>query len=81
MCAELTHCKYHPDSVLYPGMGIEKGWHGAGIYPCCNQRVLRFDPTGMPKVWTHRYTHVTPPFVIMLFCATIKYKRINKYMF
>nr|XP_033468257.1 uncharacterized protein KIAA1841 homolog isoform X5 [Epinephelus lanceolatus] len=49
VCAELTHCKYHPDSVLYPGMGTEKGWHGAGIYPCCNQRVLRFDPTGMPK--------------------------------
>uniref|UniRef100_A0A671VJR6 SANT and BTB domain regulator of CSR n=1 Tax=Sparus aurata TaxID=8175 RepID=A0A671VJR6_SPAAU len=49
VCAELTHCKYHPDSVLYPGMGIEKGWHGAGMYPCCNQRVLRFDPTGMPK--------------------------------
>ncbi|MEQ2178132.1 hypothetical protein GOODEAATRI_010823 [Goodea atripinnis] len=49
VCAELTHCKYHPDSVLYPGMGAEKGWHGAGIYPCCNQRVLRFDPTGIPK--------------------------------
>ncbi|XP_069030876.1 SANT and BTB domain regulator of class switch recombination isoform X3 [Embiotoca jacksoni] len=49
VCAELTHCKYHPDSVLYPGMGAEKGWHGAGMYPCCNQRVLRFDPTGMPK--------------------------------
>ncbi|KAM3605895.1 uncharacterized protein V6R79_006743 [Siganus canaliculatus] len=48
-CAELTHCRYHPDSVLYPGMGVEKGWHGAGMYPCCNQRVLRFDPTGMPK--------------------------------
>ncbi|XP_047208021.1 SANT and BTB domain regulator of class switch recombination isoform X1 [Girardinichthys multiradiatus] len=49
VCAELTHCKYHPDSVLYPGMGAEKGWHGAGIYLCCNQRVLRFDPTGIPK--------------------------------
>ncbi|KAM4607280.1 SANT and BTB domain regulator of class switch recombination isoform 2-T3 [Polymixia lowei] len=49
VCAELTHCRYHPESVLYPGMGTEKGWHGAGIYPCCNQRVLRFDPTGMPK--------------------------------
>uniref|UniRef100_A0A3P9CPJ0 SANT and BTB domain regulator of CSR n=1 Tax=Maylandia zebra TaxID=106582 RepID=A0A3P9CPJ0_9CICH len=36
-------------SVLYPGMGTERGWHGAGIYPCCNQRVLRFDPTGIPK--------------------------------
>ncbi|TKS85227.1 hypothetical protein D9C73_020116 [Collichthys lucidus] len=57
VCAELTHCKYHPDSVLYPGISTEKGWHGAGIYPCCNQRVLRFDPTGMPKVWTHTHTH------------------------
>ncbi|KAF7663816.1 hypothetical protein LDENG_00198030 [Lucifuga dentata] len=49
VCAELTHCKYHPDSVLYTGIGVEKGWRGAGIYPCCNQRILRFDPTGMPK--------------------------------
>ncbi|XP_053292473.1 SANT and BTB domain regulator of class switch recombination isoform X2 [Pleuronectes platessa] len=49
VCAELTHCKYHQDSVLYPGPGAEKGLHGAGVYPCCNQRVLRFDPTGMPK--------------------------------
>uniref|UniRef100_I3J4D5 SANT and BTB domain regulator of CSR n=1 Tax=Oreochromis niloticus TaxID=8128 RepID=I3J4D5_ORENI len=49
VCAELTQCKYHPDSVLYPGMGTERGWHGAGIYPCCNQRVLRFDPSGIPK--------------------------------
>uniref|UniRef100_A0AAQ6IDH5 SANT and BTB domain-containing protein n=1 Tax=Anabas testudineus TaxID=64144 RepID=A0AAQ6IDH5_ANATE len=32
VCAELTHCKYHPDSVLYPGLGAEKGWHGAGIH-------------------------------------------------
>ncbi|CAG10202.1 unnamed protein product, partial [Tetraodon nigroviridis] len=49
MCTELTHCKYHPVSVSYPGMGTDRGWHGAGLYPCCNQRALRFDPTGMPK--------------------------------
>ncbi|XP_034041034.1 uncharacterized protein KIAA1841 homolog isoform X2 [Thalassophryne amazonica] len=49
LCAELTHCKYHPDRVLYPGMAGEKGWHGGGMYPCCKQRVLRFDPSGMPK--------------------------------
>ncbi|XP_072293260.1 SANT and BTB domain regulator of class switch recombination [Eucyclogobius newberryi] len=48
MCSELTQCRYHPDSVQYPG-AAEKGGHGAGVYPCCNQRVLRFDPTGMPK--------------------------------
>lgn len=49
VCSELTQCRYHPDSVQYPGLGTEKGWHGAGLYPCCNQRVLRFDPTAMPK--------------------------------
>ncbi|XP_076017041.1 SANT and BTB domain regulator of class switch recombination [Genypterus blacodes] len=49
VCVELTHCKYHPDSVLYPGMNAEKGWHGAGMYPCCNQRVLRFDPASIPN--------------------------------
>ncbi|XP_013855139.1 uncharacterized protein KIAA1841 homolog [Austrofundulus limnaeus] len=49
VCGELTCCRYHPDSVLYPGTGTEKAWYGAGIYPCCNQRVLRFDPTGIPK--------------------------------
>ncbi|KAM8859027.1 SANT and BTB domain regulator of class switch recombination isoform 2-T4 [Spinachia spinachia] len=49
VCAELTHCKYHPDSVLYCGMGPNQAWYGAGMYPCCNQRVLRFDPSGMPK--------------------------------
>ncbi|CAG6018005.1 unnamed protein product [Menidia menidia] len=49
VCAELTHCQYHPDGVLYPGMGAERGWHGAGMHPCCRQRVLRFDPTGIPK--------------------------------
>ncbi|XP_036815849.1 uncharacterized protein KIAA1841-like isoform X2 [Oncorhynchus mykiss] len=49
VCVELSHCRYHPEVVLYPGMGTEQGWHGTGIYPCCNQRTLRFDPTGMPK--------------------------------
>uniref|UniRef100_A0A8C7YHJ3 SANT and BTB domain regulator of CSR n=1 Tax=Oryzias sinensis TaxID=183150 RepID=A0A8C7YHJ3_9TELE len=49
VCAELTCCRYHPDSVLYPGAGADKGWHGAGVYPCCRKRVLRFDPTGTPK--------------------------------
>lgn len=53
VCAELTCCRYHPDSVLYPGAGADKGWHGAGVYPCCRKRVLRFDPTGTPKVQKH----------------------------
>ncbi|XP_041922473.1 uncharacterized protein KIAA1841 [Alosa sapidissima] len=49
LCTELSHCKYHPEVVVYAGIGAEQAWHGTGIYPCCNQRVLRFDPTCMPK--------------------------------
>ncbi|XP_019901816.3 uncharacterized protein KIAA1841 homolog isoform X2 [Esox lucius] len=49
VCTDLSQCQYHPEGVLYPGMGVEPGWHGTGIYPCCNQRALRFDPSGMPK--------------------------------
>ncbi|KAL0983750.1 hypothetical protein UPYG_G00132240 [Umbra pygmaea] len=49
VCAELSHCQYHPEVAVYPGGGTEQGWHGTGIYPCCNQRTLRFDPTGMPR--------------------------------
>lgn len=49
LCTELSQCKYHPEAVVYPGMGAEQAWQGTGIYPCCGQRVLRFDPTCVPK--------------------------------
>ncbi|KAJ7987443.1 hypothetical protein DPEC_G00326530 [Dallia pectoralis] len=49
VCVDLSQCQYHSEGVLYPGTGVEPGWHGTGIYPCCNQRTLRFDPSGMPK--------------------------------
>ncbi|XP_077352276.1 SANT and BTB domain regulator of class switch recombination isoform X2 [Festucalex cinctus] len=49
VCAELTRCRYHPESVTYPSPGVDKNWNGTGVYPCCKQTVLRFDPTGMPK--------------------------------
>ncbi|XP_048864337.1 SANT and BTB domain regulator of class switch recombination isoform X1 [Brienomyrus brachyistius] len=49
LCIELSQCRYHPEAVLYPSLGSEPTWHGTGLYPCCNQRVLRFDPTGLPK--------------------------------
>ncbi|XP_076834323.1 SANT and BTB domain regulator of class switch recombination isoform X2 [Brachyhypopomus gauderio] len=48
LCCELAQCRYHPQSVVFPGVGAERGWHGTGFYPCCNQRALRFDPTTMP---------------------------------
>ncbi|XP_048047177.1 SANT and BTB domain regulator of class switch recombination isoform X1 [Megalobrama amblycephala] len=49
LCTELGQCKYHPEAVVYPGIGAEQRWHGIGLYPCCNQKVLRFDPSSMPK--------------------------------
>ncbi|XP_053093632.1 SANT and BTB domain regulator of class switch recombination [Pangasianodon hypophthalmus] len=48
LCCELTQCRYHPEAVVYPGMGADRSEHGAGIYPCCKQRALRFDPAAMP---------------------------------
>ncbi|KAM6083548.1 SANT and BTB domain regulator of class switch recombination isoform 1-T1 [Chlamydotis macqueenii] len=49
LCTELSHCQYHSQPVLYPGVASALGSTGTGIYPCCNQKVLRFDPTTLPK--------------------------------
>ncbi|KAG8443966.1 hypothetical protein GDO86_009232 [Hymenochirus boettgeri] len=49
LCNELSHCQYHPESAVYSGAASSVGSPGAGIYPCCNQKVLRFDPTQLPK--------------------------------
>ncbi|XP_035752861.1 uncharacterized protein KIAA1841 homolog isoform X1 [Egretta garzetta] len=49
LCTEFSHCQYHSQPVLYPGVASALGSTGAGIYPCCNQKVLRFDPTTLPK--------------------------------
>ncbi|KAK3538295.1 hypothetical protein QTP70_035062, partial [Hemibagrus guttatus] len=48
LCCELAQCRYHPEAVVYPGVGADSSEHGAGIYPCCKQRALRFDPAAMP---------------------------------
>ncbi|XP_049319916.1 SANT and BTB domain regulator of class switch recombination isoform X2 [Astyanax mexicanus] len=49
LCCDLAQCRYHPEAVVYPGMGADRSWHGAGFYPCCKQRALRFDPAAMPR--------------------------------
>ncbi|XP_075719116.1 SANT and BTB domain regulator of class switch recombination isoform X2 [Rhinoderma darwinii] len=41
---ELSHCQYHPEPALY---SLDSP--GTGVYPCCNQKVLRFDPAQLPK--------------------------------
>ncbi|TFK01421.1 small nuclear ribonucleoprotein G [Platysternon megacephalum] len=49
LCTEFSHCQYHTQPVLYPGVASALGTSGTGIYPCCNQKILRFDPTPLPK--------------------------------
>ncbi|XP_034620162.1 uncharacterized protein KIAA1841 homolog isoform X2 [Trachemys scripta elegans] len=49
LCTEFSHCQYHAQPVLYPGVASALGTSGTGIYPCCNQKILRFDPTPLPK--------------------------------
>ncbi|XP_048698743.2 SANT and BTB domain regulator of class switch recombination isoform X3 [Lepidochelys kempii] len=49
LCTEFSHCQYHTQPVLYPGVASSLGTTGTGIYPCCNQKILRFDPTPLPK--------------------------------
>ncbi|XP_037751920.1 uncharacterized protein KIAA1841 homolog isoform X3 [Chelonia mydas] len=49
LCTEFSHCQYHTQPVLYPGVASALGTTGTGIYPCCNQKILRFDPTPLPK--------------------------------
>ncbi|XP_029449564.1 uncharacterized protein KIAA1841 homolog isoform X2 [Rhinatrema bivittatum] len=49
LCTDLSHCQYHLESAVYPNTASALGSAGTGIYPCCNQKVLRFDPTQLPK--------------------------------
>ncbi|KAM9155534.1 SANT and BTB domain regulator of class switch recombination isoform 2-T2 [Pangshura tecta] len=49
LCTEFSHCQYHTQPVLYHGVASALGTSGTGIYPCCNQKILRFDPTPLPK--------------------------------
>ncbi|CAJ0933392.1 unnamed protein product [Ranitomeya imitator] len=41
---ELSHCQYHPEPASY---SLDSP--GTGVYSCCNQKVLRFDPAQLPK--------------------------------
>ncbi|XP_052074715.1 SANT and BTB domain regulator of class switch recombination-like isoform X1 [Mytilus californianus] len=46
-CSDLGHCKYHPEPARYDNEGSL--YSCIGTYPCCHQRVLRFDPTQQNK--------------------------------
>ncbi|XP_076990430.1 SANT and BTB domain regulator of class switch recombination isoform X2 [Tamandua tetradactyla] len=49
LCVEFSHCQYHSEAVVYPTAASSLNTVGTGIYPCCNQKVLRFDPTQLTK--------------------------------
>ena len=43
-CTELGHCSYHPMIVDFGNMECTST-KIVGVYPCCQQRVLHFDPS------------------------------------
>lgn len=43
-CTELGHCSYHPMTVDFGSMECTST-KIIGVYPCCQQRVLHFDPS------------------------------------
>ncbi|XP_053523114.1 SANT and BTB domain regulator of class switch recombination isoform X3 [Artibeus jamaicensis] len=49
LCIEFSHCQYHSEGVVYPPAASSLSTVGTGIYPCCNHKVLRFDPTQLTR--------------------------------
>lgn len=49
LCTEFSHCQYHSEVVVYSATVSPLSSVGTGVYPCCNQKVLRFDPTQLTK--------------------------------
>ncbi|CAO2640849.1 SANT and BTB domain regulator of class switch recombination [Lemmus lemmus] len=49
LCIEFSHCQYHTEMVVYSTTVSSLSTVGTGVYPCCNQKVLRFDPTQLTK--------------------------------
>ena len=54
--------RYHPEAANYDLSALEDGLSGGqsgvGVYPCCEQKVLRFDPTQPNTVSTEEITGV-----------------------
>lgn len=46
-CSDYGHCKYHPEPPRYENEMSDTSF--VGIYPCCHQKCLRFDPTQQNK--------------------------------
>lgn len=48
-CYQLGHCHYHPEHPRFNDVNKEDRPNLTGIYPCCHQKVPRFNPTNLDK--------------------------------
>ncbi|CAK8682712.1 SANT and BTB domain regulator of class switch recombination-like [Clavelina lepadiformis] len=46
---DFSTCMYHPERPQYQNSVGDTADNALGFYTCCNQHVLRFDPTGLNK--------------------------------
>uniref|UniRef100_F7BEE9 SANT and BTB domain-containing protein n=1 Tax=Ciona intestinalis TaxID=7719 RepID=F7BEE9_CIOIN len=46
---EFGHCRYHTERAQFQNLAGDGSDYPIGVYLCCNQTVLRFDPTGLNK--------------------------------
>ena len=49
-CYQLGHCDYHPEQPRFNDPNKEDRLTPIGIYPCCHQKLSRFNPTNLDKV-------------------------------
>ena len=45
------HCKYHPEPAQYDAGVLAGSTKPVGMFPCCGQNTLRFDPTQSNQVY------------------------------
>ncbi|XP_072363891.1 SANT and BTB domain regulator of class switch recombination isoform X3 [Scyliorhinus torazame] len=86
-CTDLSHCLYHPEQIMYLSINNQLPTPGIGFYPCCKQKVLRFDPlqtnTGC-KVRDHvvkfasqlQNGNVTSVQVSQVYCDVLQHKNV-----
>ena len=69
-CCELGHCRYHSQNTEY-SEGDES--FIVGVYPCCQQKVLRYDSLGVLSVSQINMTRtLTFPYtVVIVLCYDI----------
>lgn len=83
-CLELAGCRYHPESPVYEDASCG-GQKLHGEYPCCNMKIIRFDPIQLNngcRMRDHVVCTSSPDSVVdktsSSFSSTIPIKNTNK---